>query len=72
MNTDEAIAGINRKVRADEPDYLKYLVDNCDNIVKPDPAKYGFTPPVLQLFKIRSEALQRLEELYGIKYEGKE
>lgn len=70
MNVEETIASINQLVRSEEPDYLQYLIRCCDNVVKtyPDNPKYGFSPPVLQLLKIKAEARQRLEEIFGIRY----
>ena len=74
MNTREAMDGINQLVRSDEPEYLQYLVRNCDNIIKkyPDNPEWGYIPPILQLFKIRAEARQRLEEIYGILVDGEQ
>ena len=68
QETLKALNEINQLVRSDESKYLKYLIRNCDNIVKhyPDNPKWGYIPPILQLFKIRAEAKQRLEEIYGI------
>ena len=68
MNVKEALEGINKQVRAEEPDYLQYVIRCCDNIIKryPDNPQWGYIPPILQLFKIRAEAVQRLAELYGI------
>ena len=68
MNTREALDGINQLVRSDESEYLRYLIRNCDNIIEkyPDNPQWGYIPPILQLFKIRAEAKQRLEEIYGI------
>ncbi len=64
----KAIEGINQLVRSDEPTYLQYLIQNCDNIIRHYPAnpEWGYIPPILQLFKISAEAKQRLEEIYGI------
>jgi hypothetical protein len=57
----------------DETEFLKYLIDCCENILenpnimKPAMA-YGISPIVLQLIKIRAEVTQRLENNYSIKY----
>ncbi len=67
----KALDGIDQLVRSEEPEYLQYLIRNCDNIIKcyPDNPQWGYIPPILQLFKIRAEARQRLEEIYGIIFE---
>ena len=64
--TRDKLNMITSKVRAEEPEFLKYLIDCAENIVSRRPPHH--TPAVMQLYKLRAEASQRLYEIYGIKY----
>lgn len=62
---------IMEKVNAtDEVDFLKYLIDCCENILESPriAAQFSFRPVELQLIKLRAEVTQRLEDRFGVKY----
>ena len=62
---------IMEKVNAtNEEDFLKYLIDCCENILEnPKMVQaFRFSPIELQLIKLRAEVTQRLENRFDIKY----
>lgn len=55
----------------EEPEFLKYLIDCCENILEnPTITNIGtiFKPEMMQLMKMRAEVTTRLEKKYNIKY----
>jgi len=68
MDKDEIIEKLNKKIQGDEVQFLKYLIDCCENILENPLMIVNLTPSIMQLIKLRAEVTQRLEQIYGIKY----
>ena len=69
MSKEEILKKITEKVLGtDEEDFLKYLIDCCDNVLeKPHIiSDVKFHPVVLQLTKMRAEVTSRLKIKYGV------
>ena len=70
--TEKLLKSIDTKTQAEEVQFLKYLIDCCENVLEDPkavtPLAIFKSPIAMQMVKMRAEVTQRLEQVYGIKY----